>query len=424
MLKGKFAVVAIVMMGILAFTSVDINAQLKDRIRDRVNETRDRVSERTAEARRAADERTRQAAERARQERDRLQRAAEEHARQAAERARQERDRLQRAADERARQAAEQVRQHAPQVQRRIQEGAADVSQRARTTGQQLRDSSAAQSLRDVAYHAAAHSASVLADPGNQEAFVQRAASIGRNVSLATLRKVPVYDSSQNRFVTLDTLMRDMVSEMGGYGMEGSDLHNDPLAVSFALMFDANAFDTVRIIQHPSTGEWVSMNEAMHSLSSGTATTSMRKTVYSYESTRLSHRLNYHEGFGRTSAKFIEQLSPEASSAKTHSKNSKMGNMAIAASANMRDSQLILASFVSSLHERLASIYEAMGISKKNAPDMASVTILIMFGGLVFFALLFFVRRRNLKKEIDELKKQVMAGNPMKNKDKQNATSV
>ncbi len=162
---------------------------------------------------------------------------------------------------------AELVRDRAQEARSQIGSTIERVQERGRETRERAHEAitrarAAASRAGTASARAAERCIETIAQPAKRKAFVDRATPIAQELAVEGIKLIPIYDPDTGDVVSLDNYMRSMLSDMGGDALNGSDLADDPLRTGLLLMMDSDSLDTLRIIQDPASGEWISLEQA------------------------------------------------------------------------------------------------------------------------------------------------------------------
>lgn len=295
----------------------------RENVSRHVEDVRDSAREQRERMERAARERADQTRQAAQRERERLEREIQERAAQIQRAAQQERERLERIARERAEQArqsaqreSERIQRERERLERENRERAERASQAMQRGSERLLDASrgAADSmsrLRDSASPVVANVARAWSDAEERQHQMERIKRITQGASITAVRHIPVWDEHSGRITTMDTMMRNLVNELGGDDVIGSDLAADPVRTGFLMLTDADVLHELKIIQDPNSGQWISMNEAknMH----GVVGDQARQAYSAVSAMKTAYRDGDPESFNRQFDAFQSSIERVAS---------------------------------------------------------------------------------------------------------------
>jgi len=394
--------VALVVAVTVLLAVVEAQAGLFDSLKQKAGELTDSLKEKAAdrwgEAKEKATEYKDRASEKVDELKEEASKKADEIKGQVKEKATEYKDRASEKMDE----LKEEASKKADEIKGQVKEKATEYKDRASEKVDELKEEASKGSkvlLKkiDQASKSAEPVISKIArdvrDPEKRKVMISQARILAQEISIVGIKHVPVFDEETGRIVTLDAMMRKMVTEMGGDELLGSDLARDPVRAGFLLMVDSEAFNTVKIIQHPQSGQWMTIDEAMNSI--GSSNTYIPQAYHASKSLQLAYRVDNRDAINE-SIVTLEQAIDAYPNQRVGASNV---DLLLPVTTAGRDAKIITVSIVSDTHEFLTDIYSDLGTRTSTAGKLASATIIV----IIFLLLLLIVRiagagtRRRLK---------------------------
>jgi len=75
------------------------------------------------------------------------------------------------------------------------------------------------------------------------------------------IKNIPVRDQNSGRMITFDEYCRNVIYRVGGSGLQGSNIAEDPIETAIMIMMDNDQLYEARIIKNKQ-GNWTSIKEA------------------------------------------------------------------------------------------------------------------------------------------------------------------
>ena len=82
-----------------------------------------------------------------------------------------------------------------------------------------------------------------------------------RSSAIRGIKNIPVCDQNSGRMITFDEYCRNVIYQVGGSGLQGSDIAEDPVETAVMIMMDNNQLYEAKIIKNKQ-GNWTSIKEA------------------------------------------------------------------------------------------------------------------------------------------------------------------
>ena len=139
-------------------------------------------------------------------------------------------------------------------------------------------------------------------DPSELYKYADKADELLTSGTTRVIKNIPIYDPTRKRVVTFNTYCKELVKELGGDELQGSDLEEDPVGTAVMLMMDEDYLLNAKLVK--TDHGYISINQMR---SNGFDYNTYRSVKNSYYKLKNSYA-NNDENFGNEFINFSNEL--------------------------------------------------------------------------------------------------------------------